>query len=62
MKNILTAIRTNEDGARTKAIVAGSITLAVVAFGVYITQKNAAVPVVLIVEEAAETITDAAKA
>jgi hypothetical protein len=59
LKNLIPApIRTNENGARTKLIVASAITVAAVAAGIYLTKKNAQVPVVLIVEEAVETITD----
>lgn len=59
MKNLLTALRTNENGARTKALVATGITAAAIAAGVYLTKKNAQVPVVLLVEETADVITDA---
>ena len=53
-------IRTNENGARTKTLIAGGITVLVIAAGIYFTKKNVAVPVVFVVEEAAETIADAA--
>lgn len=59
LKNLIPApIRTNENGARTKLIIASAITVAAVAAGIYLTKKNAQVPVVLIVEEAVETIAD----
>lgn len=61
VNKLWTALRTNENGARTKAIIATGITVAAVAAGVYLTKKNASVPVVLVVEEAAEAVTDAAK-
>ena len=61
MKDFVTAIRTNENGARTKTLVAAGITVAAVAAGIYLTKKNAATPVVLVVEEAVETVTDAAQ-
>lgn len=59
LKNLIPApIRTNENGARTKLIIASAITVAAVAAGIYLTKKNAAVPVVLVVEEVVETIAD----
>lgn len=61
MKDFVTAIRTNENGARTKTLVAAGITVAAVAAGIYLTKKNAVAPVVLVVEEAVETVTDAAQ-
>lgn len=61
MKDFVTAIRTNENGARTKTLVAAGITVAAVAAGIYLTKKSAATPVVLVVEEAVETVTDAAQ-
>lgn len=61
VKNLIPApIRTNENGARTKLIVASAITVAAVAAGIYLTKLNAKVPVVLVVEEAVETISDTA--
>lgn len=62
MKEFVAAIRTNENGARTKTLIAAGITIATVAAGVYLTKKNAAVPVVLVVEEVAETVAEAAQA
>lgn len=59
MKDFVTAIRTNENGARTKTLIAAGITVAAVAAGIYLTKKNASVPVVLVVEDAADTIIDA---
>lgn len=59
MKDFVEALRTNENGARTKTLIAAGITVAAVAAGIYLTKKNAAVPVVLVVEEAVETVTDA---
>lgn len=53
-------LRTNENGARTKTLIAAGITVAVIAAGIYFTKKNVAVPVVLVVEEAAEAVADAA--
>lgn len=61
MKDFVTAIRTNENGARTKTLVAAGITVAAIAAGIYLTKKSAATPVVLVVEEAVETVTDAAQ-
>lgn len=61
MKDFVTAIRTNENGARTKTLVAAGITVAAVAAGIYLTKKNAVAPVVLVVEDAVETVTDAAQ-
>ncbi|AWN03379.1 hypothetical protein PBI_COUNT_57 [Microbacterium phage Count] len=61
MKEFVAAIRTNENGARTKTLVAAGITVAAVAAGIYLTKKNAVAPVVLVVEEAVETVTDAAQ-
>ena len=61
MNKFWTAIRTNENGARTKALVATAITATAIGVGIYVTKKNAAVPVVLVVEEAAEAVTDAVK-
>ena len=59
--NIIPApIRTNENGARTKSLIAVGITVAVVAAGIYFTKKNVPTPVIFVVEEAAETIADAA--
>ncbi len=59
LKSLIPApIRTNENGARTKLIIASAITVAAVAAGIYLTKKNAQVPVVLVVEEAVETIAD----
>lgn len=61
LKNpIPTPIRTNEDGARTKLFIAAGITVAAIVAGIYLTKKNAQVPVLLVVEEVAETITDTA--
>lgn len=54
------ALRTNENGARTKTLIALGVTVAAVAAGIYFTSKNVAVPVVLVVEEAAEAVADAA--
>lgn len=59
MNKLWTALRTNENGARTKALVATGITVAAVAAGIYLTKKNAAVPLVVVVEEATEAVTDA---
>ena len=59
-KLIPTPIRTNENGARTKLLIASAITAAAIAAGIYLTKKNAQVPVLLVVEEVAETITDTA--
>lgn len=59
MKDFVAAIRTNENGARTKTLIAGAITVAAIGLGIYLTKKNASVPVVLVVEEAVETVTDA---
>lgn len=61
IKNLIPApLRTNENGARTKALIATGITVAVVAAGIYFTKKNAAVPVnLLVVEEVAEVVADA---
>ncbi len=59
MKDFVVAFRTNENGARTKTLIAAGITVAAVAAGIYLTKKNASVPVVLVVEEAVETVTDA---
>jgi hypothetical protein len=53
-------IRTNENGARTKTLVAIAITGLAIAAGIYFTNKNVAVPVVLVVEGAAEAAADAA--
>jgi hypothetical protein len=62
MKEFVAAIRTNENGARTKTLIAAGITVAAVAAGIYLTKKNAAVPVVLIASETvAEAVTDAAQ-
>lgn len=61
MKDFVTAIRTNENGARTKTLVAAGITVAAIAAGIYPTKKSAATLVVLVVEEAVETVTDAAQ-
>lgn len=61
MNRFFRALRTNEDGARTKTLIATGITVAAIAAGVYLTKKNSAVPVVLLVEEATEVVTDAAK-
>lgn len=58
MNRLWTAIRTNENGARTKVLIATGITVAAVAAGVYLTKKNAPVPAVIIVEEAAEALTE----
>ena len=58
MKDFVTVIKTNENGARTKTLIAAGITIAAVAAGVYLTKKNAAVPVVLVATEAVENITD----
>lgn len=60
IKNLIPApIRTNENGARTKLALAFAIGAAAVVAGIYFTNKNVAVPLVLVVEEAAETIADA---
>ena len=61
LKNLIPApIRTNENGARTKLLIAASITAAAIAAGIYATKQSAKVPVVLVVEEAVETISDTA--
>lgn len=60
MKEFINALKTNENGARTKTLIAVGITAATVAAGVYLTKKNAVTPLVLVVEEAAETLTEAA--
>lgn len=59
MKDFVAALRTNENGARTKTLIAAGITVAAVAAGIYLTKKNASAPVVLVVEEGVETVTDA---
>jgi len=59
VNKLWTALRTNENGARTKALIATGITVAAVAAGVYLTKKNAPLPAVIIVEEAATAVTDA---
>lgn len=59
MNKLWTAIRTNENGARTKALVATGITVAAVAAGIYLTKKNAPLPAVIVVEEVVEAVTDA---
>lgn len=61
MKKTWNVIKTNEDGARTQALIAVGITVVAIAAGIYLTKKNAAVPVVLVVEETVETLTDAAQ-
>jgi len=61
MKEFIAAIRTNENGARTKTLVALGVTVATIGAGIYLTKKNAATPVVLVVEEAVETVTDTTK-
>lgn len=61
MPKLWTALRTNENGARTKALIATGITVAAVAAGVYLTKKNAPVPALIVVEEAAEAVIDASK-
>jgi hypothetical protein len=45
MKDFVYAIRTNENGARTKLIVATAITVTTVGLGIYLTKKNS-LPVV----------------
>jgi len=60
MKDFINALKTNENGARTKTLIAVGITAATVVAGVYLTKKNAATPLVLVVEEAAETLVDSA--
>lgn len=59
MKNLLASLRTNEDGARTKAIIGITVVAASVGLAIYVTQKNAATPLILVVEEAAEALSDA---
>lgn len=59
VNKLWTAIRTNENGARTKALVATGITVAAVAAGIYLTKKNAPLPAVIVVEEVVEAVTDA---
>lgn len=61
MKDFVAALRTNENGVRTKTLIAGAITVAAIGAGIYFTKKSASVPVVLVVEEAVETVTDAAQ-
>lgn len=60
MNKFWNALRTNENGARTKTIIATAITATAIGVGIYVTKKNASVPVVLVVEESAATLTDAA--
>ena len=60
MKDFVEALRTNENGARTKTLIAAGITVAAVAAGIYLTKKNAVPVVELNVVEVVETITDAA--
>lgn len=61
LKNLIPApIRTNENGARTKLLIAATITAAAIAAGIYATKKSAPVPVLLVVDETVETITDTA--
>lgn len=55
------ALKTNENGARTKALIAAGVTVAVIAAGVYLTKKTASVPVMLVVEDASEAIVDTSK-
>lgn len=55
------ALKTNENGARTKTLIAAGVTVAVIAAGIYLTKKSSSVPVVLVVEDVAETVADTAK-
>lgn len=57
MNKFLTALKTNENNARTKTLIAAAITATTIAAGVYLTKK--AVPATLILE-VTEVVTDAA--
>ena len=57
----ITVLKTNENKARTKTLVITGITVGLIAAGIYVTKKTAAVPIVLeVVEVVAETATDIA--
>lgn len=63
MKEFYTVLRTNENGARTKTLIAAGITVVAIAAGIYLTKKNSVVPVnLVVVEEVVDTVTDAVKA
>lgn len=59
MNKYFTALRTNENGVRTRTLIVAGISAATIGLGIYLTNKNSATPVVLLVEEAVETVTDA---
>lgn len=61
MKETLRKFRTNENNITVKTAIAGVITVAVIGAGIYFTKKGAPIPVILVVEETAETISDAVK-
>lgn len=61
MKDFITALKTNENNVRTKTLIAGSITVAIVGIGIYLSQKSAPTPLVVVVEEVVDTVTDAAQ-
>lgn len=58
MKEFWNAMKTNENGARTKTLIAAGITVTAVAAGIYLTKKNSATPVLLVTTDAAETLID----
>ena len=62
MKDFIAALKTNENDARTKTLIAAGITVAAVGLGIYLTKKNASAPIVLVVEEATDIITDGPQA
>jgi hypothetical protein len=61
IKTIGRKFRTNENNITVKAAIAGVITVAVIGAGIYFTKKGAPTPVVIVVEEAAEAVSDAVK-
>lgn len=62
MNDLIEALKTNRNGARTKALIAAGITAGALAAGIYLTKKASVAPLVVVVEEAVETATEAATA
>jgi len=59
MKATFNAIRTNENGAAVKAGIALGITVLAVAAGIWATKASQVTPVLLVVEDATETLVNA---
>ena len=61
MNDFINALKTNENNARTKTLIVAGITVATIGLGLYLSQKNAPTPMLIVVDEVVETVADAAQ-